>query len=102
MRRLIPQVFGVRRPQINVLAATTGMLLMMLAATYSLAPVTSGDYRGALRSAPICATGAVACLAVPAAQRPRPWRVAAVVLASPALFVLVDVCDRWPSVFGGR
>jgi hypothetical protein len=75
---------------------------MTLALTNSLVPVTNNDYRGVLKDALMCAAGAVACFAVPAVLGPRLWRVAAVVLASPALFVVADFCQRAPAVFGGR
>ena len=75
---------------------------MTLAMTDSLVPVTNHDYRGILKEALLCAAGAVACFAVPAVLGPRRWRVTAIFLASPALFVVVDFCRRAPSVFGSR
>ena len=87
---------------VNVVATTAGVLIMMYALVCSCVPSTNGDYRTLLRDALAAAGAAVACLAVPVVRGPLPWRMGAGLLASPALFVVADFCLQAPSAFGRR
>ena len=85
----------------NFLATIAGFALMLIALACSLVTLVSQDYRTMLLSALTCAGLALACLAVPFVRGGAAWRAVAVVLASPALFVLAELARRAPSAFGG-
>src|SRR5688572_11880786 len=74
---------------------------MTIALACSTVTIAHGGYAGVLTTAIACAALAVLCLAVPIARGPLGWRVAGVVLALPALFVVSDFIRRAPNVFGG-
>lgn len=83
------------------MATAAGFLLMLFALANSFVTLASQDYRGALLTALGCSLLALGCLAVPFVRGPLGWRVVAVILASPALFVLADFARRAPYAFGG-
>ena len=89
-----------RRKSINLTAATAGVLLMLPALVNALVTLTGGRYGPFLIESLVEATLAVGCLAVPLVRGPLPWRIAAVLLASPWLFVAGDFLRRGPFVFG--
>jgi hypothetical protein len=74
---------------------------MFIALANSFVTLTSQDYRGALLTALVCSLLAIACLVVPLVRGPTGWRVIAVLLASPALFVFADFARRAPHAFAG-
>lgn len=74
---------------------------MVIALAASLVTVVGGDYRRPLLASSACTTLSLACLAVPFARGPTAWRVLALLLASPALFILLDLLRRAPHAFGG-
>jgi hypothetical protein len=93
-----------RPTRINFVATGIGILLTLFALANSLVTIAtshSSGYRGALLTALISELLALGCFAVPFFRGPLAWRVAAAVLASPALFVLSDFARRAPGVFGG-
>ena len=57
--------------------------------------------RGTLLTSLVSALLAVSCLAVPFLRGPLGWRVAAIILGSPSLFVVCDFLRRAPHAFGG-
>jgi hypothetical protein len=59
---------------------------------------TTGDYRGVLTAAAVCGALAAACFAVPIRRGPAGWRVAALVLGSPLLYVWAELLRRGPYV----
>jgi hypothetical protein len=85
----------------NLFATTAGVILMLVALACSQITLTSDDYRGVLVTALTCAALAVACLALPFVRGGPSWRAAAVILASPALYVLEEFARRAPYAFGG-
>jgi hypothetical protein len=92
----------VRVPRSNFVAIAAGYVPMLVAVVSSLITFANREaYRGALLTALGCALLALACLAVPVVRGPRAWRIAAIVLASPALFVFEEFARRAPYVFGG-
>jgi hypothetical protein len=74
---------------------------MLIALACSNVTIARGGYAGVLTAAIVCAALAVLCLAVPVARGPLGWRVAGVVLALPALFVVADFIRRAPHAFSG-
>jgi hypothetical protein len=97
-------VFTLRHTRINFIATAVGLLFTLFALANSLVTVASSGgkgYRGVLLTALISELLALGCFAVPFARGPLGWRVAAAVLASPALFVLDDFVRRAPFAFGG-
>jgi hypothetical protein len=84
----------------NFWATFAGFVLMLVGLLNSLVTLATRDYRGALATALGCAVLGVACLAVPIVRGPRAWRVIAAVVASPAVFIVLDFARRAPSVFG--
>jgi hypothetical protein len=74
---------------------------MLFALANSFVTLTTQDYRGALLTALGCTVVALGCLAVPFVRGPLGWRVASMLLASPALFVFADFARRAPYAFGG-
>jgi hypothetical protein len=97
-------VFTLRHIRINFIAMAVGLLLTLVAVANSLVTVASSHasgYRGVLMTAVVSELLALGCFAVPFTRGPLGWRVAAAVLASPALFVLDDFVRRAPGVFGG-
>jgi hypothetical protein len=89
-----------RGQDINLVAAAGGAGAMLIGVVNSLVPITSGDYRGALITALTCALAGLCCLAVPIVRGPGGWRFAAIVLATPALFIVCDFLRRAPYAFG--
>ena len=85
----------------NFLAAAAGFLLMLVALASSFVTLATQDYRGAMLTALTCALLSLLCFAVPFVRGPVGWRVVAVLLASPALFVFADFAQRAPRAFGG-
>jgi hypothetical protein len=85
----------------NVSAAFAGVLSLVVALMCSNVTVARGGYGGVLLVAMACGTLAVCCLAVPFVRGPLAWRLTAVVLALPVLFVVADFLRRAPFVFGG-
>ena len=79
-----------------------GFPLMLFAlASSSVILVHQEDYRGALLMVLGCPLLALGRLAVLLVRGPVGWRIAAVILASPALFVPADFARRAPQAFGG-
>ncbi|HYE20851.1 MAG TPA: hypothetical protein VEA69_20560 [Tepidisphaeraceae bacterium] len=81
--------------EINLLAVSCGALLMLFALGNSLVTLASQDYRGVLSTALVAAILGLCVLAVPLVRGPAPWRVAAVLCAMPAAFVLSDFVGRF-------
>ena len=63
--------------------------------------LAQGSYAPLLLAAMTCAALASAFLAIPFVRGPAGWRVAAVVLALPVLFIVSDFLRRAPYIFGG-
>jgi hypothetical protein len=78
-----------------------GVLLMLIALACSTVTLARGSYGTMLLTAMICALLALICLAVPLIRGPIGWRVAAVIVALPMLFIVSDFVRRAPYVFGG-
>ena len=93
-----------RYTRINFIAAAVGVLLTLFALANSFVTIATrhpSGYRTPLLTALASELLAVVCLAIPLVRGPLAWRVAAAVLACPALFVLSDFARRAPSAFGG-
>ena len=75
-----------------------GFLLMLVAVLCTNVTLTSGDYRGVMLVALACMVGALACLMILFRRGPIGWRIAAIVIAFPALFVLFDLVRRGEAV----
>jgi hypothetical protein len=86
--------------RINFWACVCGALLMLFALANTFVTLASGDYAITLLTALGSTMAAVCALAIPFIRGPASWRVLAVVLASPALFVLSDFIRRAPYAFG--
>jgi hypothetical protein len=92
------------RTRINFVMTGFGILLTLFALANSLVTIATrhaSGYRGALLTALISELLALACFAVPLIRGPLRWRMSAILLASPALFVFADFLRRAPYVFGG-
>ena len=85
----------------NLSALLLGVLLMLIALTCSSVTLARGSYAGVLLTALVCGLLALGCLAVPVARGPMGWRVIAIVLAFPMLFVVSEFLRRAPYLFGG-
>lgn len=80
----------------NGVAALVGAALMIVALVLSNVTLASGDYGGALAGALACTAAGLLVLAVPARRGPRVWRIASLILALPAAFVVSDFLRRAP------
>jgi hypothetical protein len=76
-----------------------GALLMLWALVNSSVTLATQDYRAVLIMALGSAVAALCFLAVPFIRGPATWRITALLLASPALFVASDFLRRAPHVF---
>jgi hypothetical protein len=85
----------------NLSAAAVGVLLMLLALANSFVTLANGHYGGVLLTSGVSATLALVCFAIPLVRGPLRWRIIAVVLALPWLFVISDFVRRAPYAFGG-
>lgn len=85
----------------NFYAAAVGVLLILFALANSLVTLTGGHYGVVLLTALSSAALSVCFMAVPFYRGPLGWRIAAIVLASPALFVVSEFLRRAPFAFGG-
>jgi len=74
---------------------------MLIALVCSNVTLARGSYAGVLLTAMACGLVALACLAVPIVRGPMGWRVIAVIVALPMLFIVSDFLRRAPYVFGG-
>jgi len=86
----------------NLSASILGVFLMLFALANSLVTMANGRYGTVLITALTSATLGLCCLAIPMVRGPWMWRIAAIVLASPYLFVIADFIDRAPSALVGR
>jgi hypothetical protein len=85
----------------NFCAAAFGVFLMLFALANSLVTLAGGHYGVALLTSLSSAALSLCFMAVPFYRGPLAWRMAAIVLASPALFVASDFLRRAPFAFGG-
>lgn len=95
---------ALRHTRINFVAAAVGVLLTLSALANSVVTIATrhpSGYRTPLLTALVSELLALVCLAIPLVRGPLAWRVAALVLACPALFVLSDFAQRAPYAFGG-
>ena len=93
-----------RYTRINFIAAVIGVLLTLLALANSFVTIATrhpSGYRTPLLIAIVSEFLALGCLAVPVIRGPVAWRIGALILAFPALFVLSDFARRAPSAFSG-
>jgi exosortase/archaeosortase len=91
----------VRFPIGNLALTALGVLLMLLALACSSVTMARGGYARVLVEALAFGSLALACFAVPLVRGPAGWRVAAVILSLPVLFIASDFLRRAPYVFGG-
>jgi len=86
----------------NFLATLAGFLLMLFGLAHSLITVIGSSYRSVLLTALTSTLLALACLSIPIIRGPTRWRIAALLIASPALYTLCDFANRAPYAFGAR
>lgn len=74
---------------------------MLFALTNSLVTVASGDYSLILLTALICTLLSFYCLAIPMVRGPLGWRIVALGIAFPGVFVILDFIGRASNVYRG-
>jgi len=90
-----------RFPPSNLLATLSGFLLMMIALECACVTIARGGYAGALLASAAFAALAMVFLALPFIRGPIGWRIAALALALPSLFIASEFIRRAPRILGG-
>jgi hypothetical protein len=83
----------------NFWAASIGFVLMVFALANSLVTLANGRYAVALLTSLAATFLALLCLAIPFFRGSLVWRITALVIASPAIFIFDDFLRRMPSAF---
>jgi hypothetical protein len=81
---------------INSSASAVGGILIIFAMCNSLMTLARGSYRPVLLTALMCSVLGTLFLSIPMIRGPWPYRVIAMLVASPAIFVWYDFAGRFP------